>query len=163
MNTNGRGKIIPIYYFIPSDYDSEEYPNMFHINTQSNITIRHIRSKFPLLGDYYFRFKVKNGDSYVWMDPKEDDEIPPTYNGLIISKVLRVSWDSNNNIQNIHNKIKHDKLIEDPISSVMNSQDIKFRNLSKAQTLPTTNSHIPNNDLIDLNISHNNWVDNGYI
>ncbi|EEA05248.1 uncharacterized protein CMU_043220 [Cryptosporidium muris RN66] len=163
MTTNGRGKIIPIYYFIPSDYDSEEYPNMFHINTQSNITIKHIRSKFPLLGNYYFRFKVKNGDSYVWMDPKEDDEIPPTYNGLIISKVLRVSWDSNNyNIQNIHNKINHDKLIENPISSVMNNQDIKFRNLSKAQTLPTTN-YIPNNDLIDLNTSHNNWLDNGYI
>ena len=59
-----------------------------------DVKLADIRKHFPLEGEYIFRFKIKVANSNVWMDVKEDAKIH-LYNGKIIMKATRVSWDSN--------------------------------------------------------------------
>jgi len=58
-----------------------------------DVKLADIRKHFPLEGEYIFRFKIKVGNSNVWMDVREDSRIQ-LYNGKIIMKATRVSWES---------------------------------------------------------------------
>ncbi|KAJ1614229.1 hypothetical protein OIY81_583 [Cryptosporidium canis] len=83
-----------VYYFIPSDGDKEDNPNAFKVRSgRSYLTVRQIKESFPLPGSYYFRFKVRVGSAYAWMDPLNDDDAAPLYDDAIITKVLRIHWD----------------------------------------------------------------------
>lgn len=83
-----------VYYFIPSDGDKEDNPNAFRVKgTRSSLTVKQIKDSFPLPGSYYFRFKVRIGNTHAWMDPLSDEDVAPLYNDAIIAKVLRIYWD----------------------------------------------------------------------
>jgi hypothetical protein len=86
-----------IFYHIPGDGDDAESPNAYPVLKPNGIpTVREVRSKFPLPGKYHFRFKMKWGEgssSIVWMDVPNEDAAVPMFDGKIIAKVIRISWD----------------------------------------------------------------------
>mmetsp|Transcript_90700 Transcript_90700/g.171057 ORF Transcript_90700/g.171057 Transcript_90700/m.171057 type:complete len:181 (-) Transcript_90700:53-595(-) len=94
------GKAVPkpilIFYHIPADGDEAEPPNAFPVlKAGTAVKLQDIRAKFPLQGTYHFRFKMKFGEtSSVWMDVTNEDSQVPMYDGKIIAKVTRVSWNS---------------------------------------------------------------------
>ena len=61
---------------------------------QEEVRISDIKAMFPLEGEYIFRFKYKHNNSIVWMDlPNESNKIP-LFNGKIVIKATRISWES---------------------------------------------------------------------
>ncbi|KAG9403011.1 hypothetical protein AC1031_006550 [Aphanomyces cochlioides] len=81
-----------INYFIPDDGDTPDHLNIFPIPSQykNNLKLSHIKKEFPLPGKFHFRFKQSFEGTYVWLDIGDDDPVPD-YNGLIISKISRLS------------------------------------------------------------------------
>ena len=62
---------------------------------QQEVKLSDIKAMFPLEGEYIFRFKYKYKNFIVWMDlPNESNKIP-LYNGKIVIKATRLSWESN--------------------------------------------------------------------
>ncbi|KAG5179771.1 hypothetical protein JKP88DRAFT_346794, partial [Tribonema minus] len=61
-----------IRYFIPSDGDDADHPNVFQLPSSAvsggNGTLRlgDVMRHFPLPGTYHFRFKKKFRDGFVW-------------------------------------------------------------------------------------------------
>ncbi|CAD7975968.1 unnamed protein product [Amoebophrya sp. A25] len=96
-NGGGRPPVSLVYYHIPTDQDEAQFPNAFPLaKARGDIKLRDIREKFPLPGQYHFRFKLKWSDSQaVWMDVTNEDSAVPVYDDKIICKVLRISWTSN--------------------------------------------------------------------
>jgi len=89
-----KAKFCLVYYYVPEDKDDPELPNAFGVNLAlEEVKIPDIRRLFPLEGDYIFRFKSKIGSSNVWLDVKEDAKIP-LFNGRIVTKATRISWES---------------------------------------------------------------------
>jgi hypothetical protein len=89
-----KAKFCLVYYYVPEDKDDPELPNAFGVNLSiEEVKISDIRRLFPLEGDYIFRFKSKIGSSNVWLDVKEDAKIP-LFNGRIVTKATRTSWES---------------------------------------------------------------------
>mmetsp|Transcript_3635 Transcript_3635/g.9376 ORF Transcript_3635/g.9376 Transcript_3635/m.9376 type:complete len:221 (-) Transcript_3635:68-730(-) len=87
-----------VFYHIPADGDEADTPNAYPVLKPGGApTVREVRAKFPVPGIYHFRFKMKWGDSTssaVWMDVPNEDSQVPTYDGKIVAKVTRVSWEA---------------------------------------------------------------------
>lgn len=83
-----------VCYYLPSDKDDVEHPNAFAIDKSTEeVTLRDIKSAFPLPGEYHFRFKVKLDNGSYWLDFTRDDDIVPAFgHRRIVAKVLRLSW-----------------------------------------------------------------------
>ena len=85
-----------IYYFIPEDNENENKMNIFIIcKNYQDIRLQDIKDNFPLPGKYYFRFKFEFMEKSVWVDFNKPDGGLPKYDGKIIMKVTRLSWDNN--------------------------------------------------------------------
>merc|ERR1719258_820167 len=89
-------KPILIYYHVPGDGDEADPPNAFPVlKAGGQVKLQDIRTKFPLPGSYHFRFKMKFGEtSCVWMDVTNEESQVPMYDGKVVAKVTRVSWDA---------------------------------------------------------------------
>ncbi|CAN0338378.1 unnamed protein product, partial [Discosporangium mesarthrocarpum] len=83
-----------IRYFIPSDGDDPDHPNVFQLHSSSvtNGTVRFadVKARFPLPGSYHFRFKKKFRDGFVWVDMSDGSTIVPSYEGVYTAKVARL-------------------------------------------------------------------------
>ncbi|ETV82867.1 hypothetical protein H257_04644 [Aphanomyces astaci] len=79
-------------YFIPDDGDTPDHLNIFPIPSQhkNSLKLSHIKKEFPIPGQFHFRFKQAFEGTYVWLDVDDDDPVPD-FNGLIISKISRIS------------------------------------------------------------------------
>lgn len=54
-----------IQYFIPSDNDSEDHPNVFVVRKPPRgLTLGDVSAAFPLPGDYLFRAKSPYGKTH---------------------------------------------------------------------------------------------------
>ncbi len=94
-----------VQYYIPEDNEEQEKLNAFIIYKDSeNIKLNDIKENFPLPGDYYFRFKFKFQNKNVWIDFNNEDATLPKFEGKIIMKVSRITWDSKEQCDNINNK-----------------------------------------------------------
>ena len=83
-----------IYYYVPEDLDSSEELNAFGVNKQlEEVKLADIRKNFPLAGKYHFRFKHVINKNNVWMDLNSDDCTALQFQGKIILKVTRISWE----------------------------------------------------------------------
>ena len=83
-----------IYYFIPEDNENENKMNIFIIyKNYKDIRLQDIKDNFPLPGKYYFRFKFEFMEKSVWIDFNNPVGALPKYDGKIIMKVTRLSWD----------------------------------------------------------------------
>jgi len=87
---------MPVFvrYWIPSDGDDLEHPNVFRLKTLSdaqNVQLKDIKENFPLPGKYHFRFRRRIGDISVWQDISDENAIVPLFEGTIFSKVERLS------------------------------------------------------------------------
>jgi hypothetical protein len=83
-----------IYYYIPEDKEEPDKLNAFVISKDiETIRINDVKDSFPLPGEYYFRFKFKFQNKNVWIDFNNADAILPRFEGKIIMKVTRISWD----------------------------------------------------------------------
>ena len=83
-----------IYYFVPEDLDSYEELNAFGVNKPlEEVKLADIRKNFPLAGKYHFRFKNVINKTSVWMDLNSDDCTALQFQGTIILKVTRISWE----------------------------------------------------------------------
>ena len=80
-----------VYYFIPEDNENENKMNIF-----KDVKIQDIKDNFPLPGEYYFRFKFEFMDKNVWIDFNNPSGALPKYDGKIIMKVSRLSWENKN-------------------------------------------------------------------
>jgi len=99
-----------VYYYLPEDRDESDKLNAFILYKENNIKIDDIRENFPLPGKYYFRFKFKFQDKPVWVDLNNPDANLPMFDGKIIMKVTRISWEDDY----IENNIKQN-LMDFPI------------------------------------------------
>ena len=169
---------VTVYYFIPADGDKEEYPNAFKLRgSYTSLTIRQIKNAFPLPGTYYFRFKIRVGSSYAWMDPKHDDDIVPLYDDTIIAKVLRIHCDfRNKNNSRVSNKAQNQPILITAATSLAPPAPNTYCHIPTSIQQPPP-SHPPpprhpppppnisaNGDLIDLNGEYSKWLPNvGYI
>eukprot|EP00929_Paragymnodinium_shiwhaense_P016423 TRINITY_DN124753_c0_g1_i1.p1 TRINITY_DN124753_c0_g1~~TRINITY_DN124753_c0_g1_i1.p1 ORF type:complete len:193 (+),score=48.07 TRINITY_DN124753_c0_g1_i1:94-672(+) len=89
-------KPVLVLYHVPSDQDEADIPNAFPVLAKGHegVKLQDVRAKFPLPGTYHFRFKMKWGESAgVWMDVTNEDSPVPMWNGQVIAKVTRISWD----------------------------------------------------------------------
>ena len=86
---------------------------------------------FPLEGEYIFRFKIKIGNSVVWMDVKEDAKIP-LFNGKIIMKATRVSWESKSYAHSSYNFYKE----KEPKIEVLQKECVKKQDLLPQPPIP---------------------------
>ncbi|CAD8064282.1 unnamed protein product [Paramecium sonneborni] len=87
-----------IYYIVPQDNDDVEIPNAFGIGKQiDQVTLKDIKSSFPLQGEYIFRFRYKTSHNTVWLDLPTDTSQIPLFNNRILLKATRISWESPNN------------------------------------------------------------------
>ncbi|CAE6925523.1 unnamed protein product [Symbiodinium natans] len=73
-------------------------PNAFPVlKPDGHILLQDVRSKFPLPGTYHFRFKMRWGPDPVhvaWMDVTNEAAQVPMFDGRVVAKVTRVSWES---------------------------------------------------------------------
>ncbi len=54
-----------VQYFIPSDGDTEEHPNVFVVRKPArSLILNDVSSSFPLPGEYLFRAKVPFGKTH---------------------------------------------------------------------------------------------------
>jgi hypothetical protein len=89
-----------VYYYIPEDREDPEKLNAFLIYKEiDSLKINDVKENFPLPGQYHFRFKFKFENKNVWIDFNNPDASLPRYDGKIIMKVTRISWEDPN-IQN---------------------------------------------------------------
>ncbi|CAD8060209.1 unnamed protein product [Paramecium primaurelia] len=87
-----------IYYVVPQDNDDIEIPNAFGIGKPvDQITLKDIKTSFPLQGEYIFRFRYKTMHNTVWLDLPTDTSQIPLFNNRILIKATRISWDVQNN------------------------------------------------------------------
>jgi hypothetical protein len=85
-----------VQYFIPDDNEDSEKCNAFVIYKEvENIRLLDIKENFPLPGEYYYRFKFKFQNKNVWIDFNNEDATLPKFEGKIIMKVSRISWEEN--------------------------------------------------------------------
>jgi hypothetical protein len=89
-----------VYYYLPEDRDESEKLNAFIIYKDRDIKINDIKENFPLPGKYYYRFKFKFQEKIVWIDLGNPDANLPMFDGKIIMKVTRISWDEDRMEQN---------------------------------------------------------------
>ena len=84
-----------IYYHIPEDGDTLTDINAFAIpKHQDEVTLSDIRGLFPIEGDYHFRFRNRVAGNAVWLDVGNEASTLPTYEGKIIVKVTRITWNA---------------------------------------------------------------------
>jgi len=88
------GAFTLIFYYVPEDGDDQDILNGFAVPKSSDITLGDVRASFPLEGQYHFRFKHMYQKVAVWMDINNDSCKVPVFNGKIIAKATRISWDS---------------------------------------------------------------------
>jgi hypothetical protein len=87
-----------VYYHIPEDFDDPEQPNAFGIGkTVDEIKLSDVKRLFPIVGTYHFRFKHVSNKTTLWMDLNDDDSKAISYQGKIVIKATRISWDSPSN------------------------------------------------------------------
>ena len=90
-----------VQYYIPEDNEDSEKMNAFIIYKESDtIKLNDIKENFPIPGDYYFRFRFKFQNKSVWIDFNNEEATLPKFDGKIIIKVSRISWNSINNEDN---------------------------------------------------------------
>ncbi|CAL1150317.1 unnamed protein product [Cladocopium goreaui] len=89
---------ILVFYHIPGDGDEAETPNVFPVlKPDGQVMLQDIRSKFPLPGTYHFRFKLRWGPDplqVAWMDVTNEAAQVPLFDGKVVAKVTRISWES---------------------------------------------------------------------
>lgn len=84
-----------VYYHIPEDGDSLSELNAFAIpKPQDAVTLSDIRGLFPIEGDYHFRFRNHVEGNSVWLDVSNEASTLPTYEGKIIAKITRITWNA---------------------------------------------------------------------
>eukprot|EP00440_Ansanella_granifera_P046856 gb/GFBE01050737.1/.p1 GENE.gb/GFBE01050737.1/~~gb/GFBE01050737.1/.p1 ORF type:complete len:165 (+),score=26.31 gb/GFBE01050737.1/:1-495(+) len=91
-------KPILVFYHIPGDGDEAETPNAFPVlKPDGRVFLQDVRSKFPLPGSYHFRFKMRWGgeaSQVAWMDVTNEASQVPLFDGKVVAKVTRVSWEA---------------------------------------------------------------------
>lgn len=60
-----KAEVSYVQYFVPSDGDSEDHPNVFVVRKAPKVlTVADIVSSFPLPGEYLFRAKMPFGKTH---------------------------------------------------------------------------------------------------
>ncbi len=86
-----------VCYHLPSDRDDAEHPNAFVVKKfAEDVTLKDVKSNFPLPGEYHFRFKTKfDSGAVYWIDATDDSAKVPLFgSNKIVAKVLRLSWNN---------------------------------------------------------------------
>ncbi|CAI5719301.1 unnamed protein product [Hyaloperonospora brassicae] len=82
-------------YFVPEDGDTSDHLNVVPLPRVDQLQLQHVKSSFPLPGEFHFRFKMAFEGTYVWLDVVNDTDAVPDFNGLVICKISRVQTESN--------------------------------------------------------------------
>ena len=97
---------VTISYFVPQDGDTEARPNVYSLRRPlEKIRLGDIKSKFPLPGNYHFRFKRAFGSSYVWFDIADDYAVVPNFDGMVCCKVTRLETTSSSRLKANNNVV----------------------------------------------------------
>ncbi len=85
-----------VYYYIPEDREDSDKLNAFLIYKEvESIRLDDIKNNFPLPGEYHYRFKFKFENKNVWIDFNNPDATLPRFEGKLIVKVSRITWEDN--------------------------------------------------------------------
>ena len=83
-----------VQYFLPEDNEDSEKCNAYVVYKETEaMRLSDIKENFPLPGEYYCRFKFKFQNKNVWIDFNNEDASLPKFEGKIIMKVSRISWE----------------------------------------------------------------------
>ena len=90
MSTADSSPFTLVYYYIPEDKDELTTPNAFAVQKPiDNITLQDIEDKFPLEGEFFFRFKYLYMNAKVWLDLSNKKCSVPKCDKKVIMKVTR--------------------------------------------------------------------------
>eukprot|EP00949_MAST-11_sp_MAST-11-sp1_P005434 g5434.t1 len=92
--SGSRRAVEPVFYYIPDDGDQLSHPNVFLLPKEEmnggDVSVGYVRSRFPLPGDFHFRFKSSFKKTFVWEDGCVESEACPRFGGHIFMKVSRM-------------------------------------------------------------------------
>ena len=90
QNNSADAPFTLVFYYVPEDKDELATPNAFAVNKPlDNITLADIEDKFPLEGEFLFRFKYLYQNQKVWLDLSNKKCNVPKCDKKIIMKVTR--------------------------------------------------------------------------
>lgn len=82
-----------IYYYVPEDGETQTDLNTYGIpKGKENITLKDVKSTFPLKGKYTFRFLTKHNKANIFVDLLSDDDNVPLADKKVVVKANRISW-----------------------------------------------------------------------
>jgi len=92
---SSRGPCYCFYHIQGEDGESASRPNAFRIPVKADgkPTLKDVQNAFPLQGSgsFYFRFRVKAGDGFGYLDLPSSSAQIPLLGGNVHAKVLRMS------------------------------------------------------------------------
>lgn len=108
LDSDGPGQYVPpdpdgpiiIRYFVPNGDDKDSEGAVFALPGQlsgGEVTLGLVRSKFPLVGNFHFRFQQLQPDNdfggFIWVDLCDEYDRVPFYRGQISMKALKLPDD----------------------------------------------------------------------
>ncbi|CCI49594.1 unnamed protein product [Albugo candida] len=130
-------------YFIPEDGDSSDHMNVVPLPAVDRLILKHIKEIFPLPGEFHYRFKTQFEGTYVWLDLTDGDDVVPSYNGNIVSKISRIRLVKTPMKQHVRESVKMPDLIETHIHDHTEAKQ------EEKQAKASTPKHF-DNDLVGL-------------
>eukprot|EP01029_Cantina_marsupialis_P029036 TRINITY_DN778460_c0_g1_i1.p1 TRINITY_DN778460_c0_g1~~TRINITY_DN778460_c0_g1_i1.p1 ORF type:complete len:181 (+),score=38.73 TRINITY_DN778460_c0_g1_i1:74-616(+) len=86
---------IIVRYHVPEDKDDEKHPNVFLLKTNGRpVRLSDLFEAFPLPGQYHFRAKKAYRGTHIWLDVVGAHSEVPLFEGDLILKVTRISFES---------------------------------------------------------------------
>lgn len=82
-----------VRYVVLEDDDEVSHPNVFEMPGPSGLSMRlaDIKERFPLAGQFHFRFKRRVGNRVVWQDIGDDQEIVPRFDDFFFIQATRLN------------------------------------------------------------------------
>lgn len=141
------GPII-IRYFVQNSDDKDSEGAVFALPGQlsdGEVTLGLVRSKFPLFGNFHFRFQQLSPDNdtpgcFIWIDICDESDRVPFYRGQISMKALRIP-----NEVHVHRPAAPQAAPQRPVASQRPAQQAQ----GAPQTTPAVEAGMPN-DLMEM-------------
>ena len=82
-----------IHYYVPEDGETQTDLNTYGIpKSKESLTLRDIKSSFPLKGKYTFRFLTKHNKSNIFIDLLSEEDNVPLADKKVVVKANRINW-----------------------------------------------------------------------
>lgn len=82
-----------VYYYVPEDGEVQTDLNTYGVpKSKEKLTLKDIKSTFPLKGKYAFRFLTKHNKTNIFVDLLSEDDNVPFVDKKVTVKANRINW-----------------------------------------------------------------------